>query len=35
MIRSDVVVIGGGFAGLVAALASAKRGKSVTLLTYG
>lgn len=35
MIRSDVVVIGGGFAGLVAALASAKCGKSVTLLTYG
>lgn len=35
MIRSDVVVIGGGFAGLIAALASAKRGKSVTLLTYG
>lgn len=35
MIRSDVVVIGGGFAGLTAALAAAKRGQSVTLLTYG
>lgn len=35
MIRSDVVVIGGGFAGLMAALTSAKRGESVTLLTYG
>ena len=35
MIRSDVVVIGGGFAGLTAALAAAKRGQTVTLLTYG
>ena len=35
MINSDVIVIGGGFAGLMAAAVSAKRGKKVTLLTYG
>lgn len=35
MIKSDVIVIGGGFAGLMAAAVSAKRGKKVTLLTYG
>lgn len=35
MIQSDVVVIGGGMAGLMAALASAKDGKRVKLLTYG
>lgn len=35
MTKSDVIVIGGGFAGLMAAAVSAKRGKKVTLLTYG
>ncbi|WP_110954487.1 anaerobic glycerol-3-phosphate dehydrogenase subunit GlpB [Anaerosinus massiliensis] len=35
MRKSDVIVIGGGFAGLMAAAVSAKRGKKVTLLTYG
>ncbi|MCE5285140.1 MAG: anaerobic glycerol-3-phosphate dehydrogenase subunit B [Pelosinus sp.] len=35
MLKSDVIVIGGGFAGLMAAAVSAKRGKKVTLLTYG
>ena len=35
MIQSDVIVIGGGMAGMIAALASAKDGKRVTLLTYG
>lgn len=35
MKHSDVIVIGSGVAGLTAALASAERGKSVTLLTYG
>ena len=35
MMHSDVVVIGGGFAGLTAALAAAKRGQIVTVLAYG
>ena len=35
MIKSDVIVIGAGFAGLMAAAVSAKRGKKVTLITYG
>lgn len=35
MERSDVVVIGGGIAGLLAAIWSAERGRSVRLLTYG
>ncbi|SEJ96749.1 glycerol-3-phosphate dehydrogenase subunit B [Propionispira arboris] len=35
MIKSDVIVIGAGFAGLMAAAVSAKCGKKVTLITYG
>lgn len=35
MKHTDVIVIGGGVAGLTAALASARKGKSVTLLSYG
>ena len=35
MERSDVVVIGGGIAGLLAAIWSAERGRNVRLLTYG
>lgn len=35
MRKDDVIVIGGGFAGLIAAAASAKRGKKVTLLSFG
>lgn len=35
MRESDIVVIGGGLAGLVAAAAAAKQGKKVTLLTQG
>lgn len=35
MIKSDVIVIGGGIAGMVAALVSARNGKRVTMLTYG
>lgn len=35
MRESDVIVIGGGFAGLIAAIAAAKRGKSVTMLSLG
>ena len=35
MIRSDVLVIGAGLSGLMAAYVSAKGGKRVTLLTYG
>ena len=35
MIKSDVIVIGAGFAGLMAAAVSAKHGKKVTLITYG
>lgn len=35
MIHSDTVVIGSGFAGLMSALVSAKKGKKVTLLTCG
>ena len=35
MIESDVIVIGGGIAGMVAALVSARDGKRVTMLTYG
>lgn len=35
MIRSDVLVIGAGLAGLMAAYTSAKQGKKVTLLTWG
>lgn len=35
MRQSDVIVIGGGFAGLTAAAVAAKRGKTVTLLSKG
>ena len=35
MSKSDVVVIGSGFAGLIAALVSAEKNKKVTLLSYG
>ncbi len=35
MKHSDIVVIGSGLAGLTAALAGARQGKSVTMLTYG
>jgi glycerol-3-phosphate dehydrogenase subunit B len=35
MKQSDVIVIGSGFAGLMAALASAAKGKTVKVLTYG
>ena len=35
MSKSDVVVIGNGFAGLMSALVSADQGKKVTLLSYG
>lgn len=35
MNRTDVIVIGSGLAGLTAALASAMRGRKVTLLSYG
>lgn len=35
MEKSDVVVIGGGIAGLLCSIWAAKRGKSVRLLTYG
>ena len=35
MSKSDVVVIGNGVAGLMAALVSADEGKKVTLLSYG
>lgn len=35
MKASDVVVIGGGISGMMAAIAAAKKGKSVTMLRYG
>ncbi len=35
MSKSDVVVIGNGFAGLIAALKSAENNKKVTLISYG
>ena len=35
MSKSDVVVIGNGFAGLMSALVSADQNKKVTLLSYG
>ena len=35
MKKNDVLVIGGGFSGLLAAIAVAKKGKAVTLLRFG